>query len=134
MRVGDRVRVRVEVPRGGMVKRELGGGVEYLSPVPCPFNYGCLPEVPAPDGDPMDALVIGPSLPAGSWVEGLVWGRVRFVDDGVSDDKLVVGAVEPEDAEWRRIAVFFRVYAGARALLNLARGRAGRTTFLGVER
>lgn len=134
VRVGERVRMRVEVPRGGFLKRELDAGIDYVSPVPSPFNYGCIPELPAPDGDPADALLLGPRVEAGERVEGTVWGVVRFVDDDLPDDKLVVGPLPPSAAEWRAVRTFFRAYARARRALNLARGRRGRTVFLGVER
>ncbi len=127
-----RVTVRIEVPRGGFVKRE-GARVEYVSPVPCPFNYGCVPDRPAPDGDPLDALVLGPRLAIGAEVDVPVHAVARFLDDGAVDDKLVCGP-DPTDAELRAIARFFRVYAIARRWMNRARGHHGDTRFLGVER
>ena len=127
-----RVRVRIEVPRGSFVKRDATR-IEYISPVPCPFNYGCVPDRPAPDGDPLDALVLGPRLAIGAEVDVAVHAVVRFLDDGAVDDKLVCGA-PPTDRELANIARFFRVYAVARAWMNRARCRAGDTRFLGVDR
>lgn len=127
-----RVHVRIEVPRGSFLKRE-GDRVEYLSPVPCPFNYGCVPDAPAPDGDPLDALVLGPRLAFGAEVDVAVHAVARFMDDGAVDDKLVCGPA-PTDAQLRAVAAFFRVYAVARRWMNRARGRRGDTRFLGVER
>lgn len=131
---GARVRVLIEVPRGGFVKREVGAGVDYVSPVPSPFNYGCIPELPGADGDPLDVVVLGPALRAGERVEVVVRGVVRFVDAGAVDDKLVASALPPSPGDWRAVTAFFRVYARARRALNLAGGRRGRTAFLGVER
>ena len=130
----DPVRVLVEVPRFSFVKREAGGGVDFVSPVPCPFNYGCIPGRLAPDGDPPDALVLGPRLGAGQEVDTQVWAVVRFVDDGARDDKLVCGPQPPTDRELAAVGAFFRLYAYARAGMNRARGRTGRTAFEGVER
>lgn len=127
------VRVLVEVPRFGFVKREAGVGVDYVSPVPSPFNYGCIPGTRAPDGDPEDALVLGPRLPAGAEVEVPVRGVVRFVDAGEPDDKLVCGADPVGPGDRVALIAFFTAYARARALLNRARGRRGRTAFLGLE-
>jgi inorganic pyrophosphatase len=130
----DPVRVLVEVPRFSFVKREAGGGVDFVSPVPCPFNYGCLPGRLAPDGDPPDALVLGPRLPAGTEVDTQAWAVVRFVDDDARDDKLVCAGTRPTEGELAAVAAFFRLYARARGWMNRARGRAGRTAFEGVER
>jgi inorganic pyrophosphatase len=128
----ERVRVCIEVPRGGFVKRE-GARVEYVSPLPSPFNYGCVPDTPAPDGDPLDAVVLGPRLGLGATVDVPVHAVVRFLDDGAVDDKLVCGG-PPSPADLRRVARFFRVYAVARRWMNRARGRWGETRFNGVER
>jgi inorganic pyrophosphatase len=130
----DRVRVLIEVPRFSFVKREAGGGVDFVSPVPCPFNYGCVPGARAPDGDPPDALVLGSRVAAGVELDAEVWAVVRFVDDDVRDDKLVCGARRPSDVELAAVGAFFRVYARARAGLNALAGRQGRTAYEGVER
>ncbi len=130
--VPPRVRVRVEVPRLGFVKRE-GARIEYVSPFPCPFNYGCVPDRPAPDGDPLDAVVLGPRLGFGAEVEVQVHAVVRFVDDGAVDDKLVCGP-SPSAGDLRMVDAFFRVYAVARRWMNRARGRRGETRYVGIER
>ena len=128
-----RVRVLVEVPRFGFVKREAGEGVEFVSPVPCPFNYGCVPGELAPDGDPPDAIVLGPRLRVGETVEVEVRGVVRFLDAGKVDDKLVCGPRPLRPRDLRTLATFFRLYAVARGLMNQARGIAGETRYGGVE-
>jgi inorganic pyrophosphatase len=115
--------VLIEVPKGSVVKREAGVGVEFLSPVPCPFNYGCVPGQLAEDGDPADALVLGPRLAAGSTVRTTAWLRVQFVDDGAVDDKLVCGATPPTARERARVERFFSLYAVARTMMNRLQGR-----------
>ncbi len=105
------------------MKREAGVGVEFISPVPCPFNYGCIPEVIAEDGDPVDALVLGPRVAAGERVATTAWMRLRFVDDGAVDDKLVCGPWPPTAREQAQIERFFSVYGVARTLMNRVRGR-----------
>jgi len=127
----ERVRVRIEVPRGAFVKRDAAR-IEYISPVPCPFNYGCVPARPAPDGDPLDALVLGPRLAFGAELDVTVRAVVRFLDDGAVDDKLVCGP-PPTERELANIARFFRLYALARGWMNRARGRSGATRLLGVD-
>ena len=59
------VEVIIEVPRGGFIKRHPDGAVDFVSPVPCPFNYGSVEGSEAADGDPQDALVLGPTLQPG---------------------------------------------------------------------
>lgn len=113
----------IEVPKGSFVKREAGAGVEFISPVPCPFNYGCIPEVIAEDGDPVDALVLGPRVAVGERVATTAWMRLRFVDDGAVDDKLVCGPRPPTAREQAQIERFFSVYGVARTLMNRLRGR-----------
>lgn len=123
--------VHIEVPRGSFAKREADRGIEYLSPIPCPFNYGFIPGPVADDGDPPDALVLGPALPAGGSISTTAWLRVRFVDDGSIDDKLICAETPPDEAQLSAIRRFFRVYAWARSALNFATGR-GRARFLGI--
>lgn len=130
--ISGHVRVRIEVPRGSFVKRG-SEGVEFVAPLPCPFNYGSVPDTRAPDGDALDALVLGAVLSLGAEVDVPVHAVLRFLDDGVVDDKLVCGP-PPSDAELRALARFFRAYAVARRWMNRARGRGGDTRFLGVER
>jgi hypothetical protein len=43
------VDIVVEVPRGRFVKRLPDGALDYVGPMPSPFNYGSEPAIPAPD-------------------------------------------------------------------------------------
>lgn len=130
------VSVIIEVPRWSFVKRELHDGslvTDYVSPVPCPFNYGCTPDVPGADGDPQDVVVLGPRLQALESVTVPVVGVVRFVDAGRPDDKLVGSFVFP--TAWQRLQLdgFFRIYALARRAINVVRGLTGSTGYGGLE-
>ena len=131
----DQVEVFVEVPRGSFFKRELREGVltvDYVSPVPSPFNYGCVPDTLAEDGDPQDVVVLGPRLDLGTRTRVPVVGVVRFVDAGQRDDKLVASLGPPSTDQRRRLERFFRVYARARRVLNAVRGLRGTTRFEGI--
>lgn len=127
------VEVCIEVPRGGRIKRRSDGRLAYVSPFSSPFNYGCVPGTLAPDGEPIDALVLGPVLPRGTLGRWAVFGVVRFVDAGVPDDKLVCGEHAPTPSEIRTIERFFVRYA---RIKRLFRGwtAPGPTRFLGWER
>ena len=126
------VRVIIEVSRGGFIKRHPDGAVDFVSPLPCPFNYGSVCDSEAADGDPQDAVVLGPPLAAGS--EHLVtpWQRAVFLDDGLVDDKWICGVTPPTEEELKRIHRFFTRYAWAKRVLNRSRGRSGCTRFDGL--
>lgn len=127
------VEVVVEVPCGGRVKRRSDGRFAFLSPFPSPFNYGCVPGTVAGDGEPLDALVLGPPVARGTVGRWAVHGVVRFVDAGTVDDKLVCGHRPPDPDDLLTIDRFFRRYARIKGLLGCLRG-AGPTRFLGWER
>ncbi|MEL6343438.1 MAG: inorganic diphosphatase [Myxococcota bacterium] len=106
---------QIEIPRGGFVKRDPDGQWEFLSPLPCPFNYGSIPGVQSADGEPMDVVVLGPSLPYGAQGSAPLRGRVRFLDAGVQDDKWVLSTapLHPHDA--CQLRAFFSTYALVKA-------------------
>jgi inorganic pyrophosphatase len=129
----DRLDVMIEVPRGGFVKRKDDGGVDFVSPFPCPFNYGSVPDTLSGDGDRLDALVLGPRAPRGARLSCAVVGRVRFVDAGLSDPKYICSESPLTAADHRRIATFFTFYARAKRVLNLLRGKTGQTAYFGIQ-
>lgn len=126
------VEVRIEVPRGGLIKWGSDGRVRYVSPVPSPYNYGSVPGVLAEDGDPLDAVVLGRRLPRGHVAVHDVLGVVRFVDAGLRDDKLVCGR-RLSRGRIVRLLAFFHLYASIKRAANLARGRPGPTACEGFE-
>lgn len=126
----------IEVPRGSFVKRTPSGAVDFISPMPSPFNYGSVEgEALAADGDPPDALILGPRRSAGTSLAVRCWGEVDFVDAGDADPKLICTEGPPPRAvDWWRVRAFFVVYARFKWVLNRARGRAGATTLRGLTR
>lgn len=114
--------VRIEVSAGGRVKRDPSGAIALVSPWPSPFNYGSVPGTLAADGDPLDALVLGPALPRDDERRWPVHGVVRFVDRGEPDAKLVCGADPPSAAEIAKIELFFRTYARLKSAAARLRG------------
>lgn len=130
--IGRVASVRIEVPRWSFVKRKADGRVDLVSPLPCPYNYGSVVGSIAPDGDPLDALVLGPRIAFGRTVETRVWAVMGFVDDGVADPKLVCASSAPTADDRRGIERFFAAYAVFKRVLGRLRGRAsGRTERLG---
>jgi inorganic pyrophosphatase len=120
------VEVVVEVPRGSFLKRGSSATVDFVSPLPCPFNYGAVPSLLGLEGDLLDALVLGPRLPYGTRLQVPAWGAVTLMDRGMVDDKLICCARRPSAAQLRAVLGFFHFYACCKGLLNLWRRRPGR--------
>ena len=100
------IHVVVEIPAGtnakwevdkdtGHLKWEIKNGkpriVQYLA---YPGNYGMVPRTKLPkelggDGDPLDVLVLGPSMPRGAVIEAKLIGVLQLFDSGEQDDKLI---------------------------------------------
>lgn len=120
------VEVVIEVPRGSFLKRSSGGAIDFVSPFPCPFNYGSVPAYLGLEGDLLDALVLGGRLSRGTRVRVKVWGAVTLIDRGLADDKLVCSVYPPSPAQLAWVLRFFRFYARCKGVLNLLRRRPGR--------
>jgi inorganic pyrophosphatase len=120
------VEVVIEVPRGSFLKRGSTGRVDFISPLPCPFNYGSVPKYLGLEGDLLDALVLGPRLPFGTRLRVRAWGAVTLTDRGMVDDKLICSDHPVNASERRQVLRFFHFYAKCKALLNFFRRRPGR--------
>ena len=119
------VEVVIEIPRGSFLKRGSGGQVDFVSPVPCLYNYGSIRQYIGGDGDFLDAIVLGPRLSVGSKVQVRAYGAVGLSERCMYDDKLVC-ATNPISARDRRnVLLFLRCYARFKGLLNTPRGKGG---------
>jgi len=125
--------VIIDVPLGSFVKRADDGAIDFVSPAPCPFNYGSVPDTRSGDGDRLDAVVLGPRLGRGARVRVNVVARVRFTDAGQDDPKLICSNRPLGRLDRAKVTTFFVFYARAKALLNRVRGKAGPTRFDGLE-
>lgn len=123
--------VVIEIPRGSFLKRGSTGHIDFVSPLPCPFNYGAVPDLLGLDNDLLDALVLGPRLALGTRLRVKAWGAITLIDRGLQDDKLVCCAHSPSQAEREFVLRFFHFYARCKALLNLYRRRPGRNACAG---
>lgn len=124
--VGLEVDVVIEVPRGSFIKRGSTGQVDFISPLPCPFNYGSVPAYIGREGDLLDALVLGPRLPLGASIRVKAWGAVILTDRGMADDKLICSNHRVTEEQRRMVLRFFSFYAKCKGLLNVWRRRPGR--------
>lgn len=121
------VEVTIEISRGSFLKRGSTERVDFVSPFPCPFNYGSVQAYIGGDEDFLDAVVMGPRLPRGKKVRVVPYGAVGFTDRGIYDDKLICSRRPPEPLSRLLVLLFFHFYALCKRLLNLFRGRPGRT-------
>ena len=119
------VEVVIEISRGSFLKRGSTGQIEFLSPFPCPYNYGSVRRYIGGDGDFLDAIVLGPRLSAGSRVQVNAYGAVGLIERFMYDDKLICSTkpISPDDQ--RNVLLFLRFYAWCKGLLNIIRGHAG---------
>jgi len=123
--------VTVEYPRWSMVKRRGDGSIDFVSPVPCPYNYGSISGRRSGDGDLLDAVVLGPRLPFGARLQLTAVGVVGFLDLGVHDPKVICSAAPLSARERAGLERFFRVYARFKQALARLRGQPQATGYLG---
>ena len=98
--IGQSVCVQVDRPLGSF---HPSHGFRY------PLNYGYLPGVPAPDGEEMDAYILGVNRPLLEF-QGTCIAVIHRLDD--EDDKLVVvpHGQDHSDQEIRRLTEFQEQY------------------------
>ena len=111
---GDALNVVVEIPAGtnhkieyrpgsGYVIDTLEGGADrVINFLPYPGNYGFVPstlmdESRGGDGDALDVLVIGESVPTGTQLRVIPIGALMLRDRGEIDTKLIAVAADPDD-------------------------------------
>ena len=124
--VPPELEIVIEIPRGSFLKRGSTGHIDFISPVPCPFNYGSVPAFIGQEGDLLDAVVLGPRLAAGTLVRLPAWGAVILADRGMTDDKIICSHTPVTQGEREEVLRFFRLYARCKGWLNVLRGRPGR--------
>ena len=120
------VNAYIEIPQGDRRKWELDMGanaraVDRVIPESVggyPVNYGFVPQTISYDGDPFDALVLGPPIEGGETVRGAIVGLMRMRDEKGLDSKVVLSPLGPDgqalhaltDGDRQRIADYFRRY------------------------
>ncbi len=119
------IEVVIEIPKWSFLKRGSSGKVDFVSPFPCPFNYGSVPGYVGLEGDLLDALVLGPRLPRGTRVTVQAHGAVGLSERGMYDDKIVASHGSLGSWQVRGVLLFFHFYAFCKGLLNVFRGYRG---------
>jgi len=94
--LGKTVKVRIDRPIGS---KHESFDIHY------PVNYGYIPDTVAPDGEELDAYVLGVSVPIGEFTGRCIALIHRTIDN---EDKLVVAPenVEFSDEEIRALTKF----------------------------
>ncbi len=102
----------IEIPRGSHLKYEVDKPTGLLkldrvlySAVFYPANYGFIPRTHAPDGDPLDILVLmqEPVAPL-SIVRAKALGGLNMSDDKGDDDKIVAVCIDdPAYSQYERL-------------------------------
>jgi inorganic pyrophosphatase len=95
------VNAYIEIALGDRRKWEFnmaanGRAIDRTLPVSVggfPVNYGYVPQTVSYDGDPFDALVLGPPLEAGRFVRGIIVGVMFMEDEKGHDSKVVLSPV-----------------------------------------
>lgn len=129
------VNVVVEIPAGsnakwevstdGMLRLEVRDGASrVVSYLPYPGNYGMIPNTKLPreqggDGDALDVILLGPTVPLGSVVPVRLVGVMRLLDNGEQDDKLLAVMDGTPLATVRSLADLERLAPGSAELLRL---------------
>lgn len=120
------VNAYVEIARGDRRKWEFDmranrRAIDRVMPADVggyPVNYGFVPQTVSYDGDPFDVLVLGPPLPGGAVVRGVVVGVMFMEDEKGLDSKVVLSAVDRSGRpthrltadDQQRIGEYFRQY------------------------
>ena len=118
------VNAYVEIPRGDRRKWEFdmranAPAIDRMIPADVggyPVNYGFVPQTVSYDGDPFDALVLGP--PVRGLVRGVIVGVMFMEDEKGLDSKVVLSATGRDGrpahrltaADRRRIGDYFKRY------------------------
>lgn len=124
--VAPEFEVLIEVPLGSFLKRGSRGSVDFVSPLPCPFNYGSIPRYMGLEGDLLDAVVLGQRLRRGTLARVKAWGAVVVADRGMIDDKVICSNSPVTPRQRLALLCFFGFYAKCKGVLNFWRRRPGR--------
>ena len=120
------VNAYIEISRGDRRKWELDmrantRAIDRMIPESVggyPVNYGFVPQTVSYDGDPFDALVLGPPIDGGTTVRGVIVGLMYMEDEKGLDSKVVLSRTgsdgrplhELTPGDQQRMAEYFRRY------------------------
>lgn len=131
----DGINVVIEIPSGTNLKYEVSkesgqmeleerdGAPRQIHYLPYPSNYGFIPQTilsleSGGDGDPLDALVLGPAIEQGEVVECRLIGVLKLLDSGEQDDKLIAAPLDSEFARYTSMEELDADYAGMSVIIE----------------
>ena len=116
----------IEIARGDRQKWEFNmaankRAIDRIMPAEIggyPINYGFVPQTVSYDGDPFDVLVLGPPIPGGTLVRGVIVGLMLMEDEKGLDSKVVLSRTGPDgrplhqltEGDRREVSEYFRRY------------------------
>ena len=120
---GTTAKLEVDHVRGVIRQEQRDGAPRTIDYLPYPASYGMVPRTLLPreaggDGDPLDAVLLGPAVPSGTLARARVIAMLRLLDEGEADDKLVAVPAGEAHADLRDLASLDRRYPGARRILE----------------
>ena len=130
------INVVIEIPAGTIEKWEVeksdgslkwtfeSGQPRTVNYLPYPGNYGMIPATllskeNGGDGDPLDAIVLGPAVPRGSVVKAKILGVLKLFDNGEKDDKVLAVMEESPMYEANTLIELVEGYPGVINIIEL---------------
>lgn len=97
---GSAEKIEYNSEKKAFLPDSVQGKVRIVDFLPYPVNYGFIPstlqsKAKGGDGDPLDVMLIGQSLPAGSVLKVIPVGVLRLKDNGEADDKILAIPADP---------------------------------------
>ena len=96
----------------GSISREFYmGSPRIIHHTPYPVNYGMIPRTILPlnrggDGDPLDIIILGESLPQGKVVKVKPLGVMKMKDSGEQDDKIIAVPIKSSLVKYNNLDQF----------------------------
>lgn len=120
---GTTAKYEVDKDTGLMVLEQKNGQPRYVQYLGYPANYGLIPrtvlsKAKGGDGDPVDVIALGPTVPRGSVVRGRAIGMLSLMDNGEIDDKIIVVMENSPFAKVRSIADLDAKFPGVTGILQ----------------
>ncbi|MDG2156019.1 MAG: inorganic diphosphatase [Gammaproteobacteria bacterium] len=130
------VNLLVEIPAGTQQKWEAmksGDGLKWdrkngqlrvINYLPYPGNYGMIPRTLLPreaggDGDPLDVIMLGSSVPRATVIAVKPIAVLRLLDNGEQDDKILAVPLEGAMSDLSSLAELNQRYAGVTQIIEL---------------
>jgi inorganic pyrophosphatase len=121
---GTNAKFEIDKNSGQLFIEQIDGNPRRINYLPYPSNYGMIPgtlqsEEEGGDGDPLDVIVLGPALEAGSDIPVRFIGVLKLLDGGEIDDKLIAVSEGNPFSELNSLSELQEDFPGATEILRL---------------